>query len=216
MDEAEARKARLAAMRARAGGGVAGARAAGGLVTPQMLGAPPAPQFGGAGAGRPQPAEAPPKPMAPMAATGFYSSLHAPAAATPVLEAFSMGDMPQAFVGGRDRPQQPMHGPMGQHGMGSARGGWHGGRPPPPGPPRGRGGFPGPGMQMGGGFPRGQSEACARWLRGVCGLSLRFADHAALFFSRWRDFSLSCLVQIGVHGSGSRWRPDERSFRPVR
>ena len=148
MEEAEARKARLAAMRARAGGGTVAAGGRGGLLTPQMLGAPPVPSAGGAD----RPPEAPPKPMAPMPTTGFYSSLHTPVAETPILEAFSRGDVPQSFVGGRDRP--PIQHPMG--GMVNAGGGgWHG-RPPPPGPPRGRGGYPGPpGMQMGG-FHRGQ------------------------------------------------------------
>ena len=165
MEEAEARKARLAAMRARAGGGTSVAGPNPGLMTPQMLGAPPMPA-----ATRP-PAAAPPQPIAPMATTGFYSSLHTPAAATPILEAFSRGDMPQSlpqsFTGGRDRPFPQNHprGGMGNMGNMGGGGGWHAGMPPPPGPPpRGRGGFLGPPFMQMGGIHRGRQRMLTAFL----------------------------------------------------
>ena len=148
MEEAEARKARLAAIRARAGAGAGvggGPAAPGGLVTPQMLGAPPAGL---------NPAAMPARPPAPapMASTGFYTAMHTPGVNTPVIEAFSMGDRPQAApqrppFGGQPgqpppfNPHQPM-GHMMMGGMGGrGRGGWQG--------PAGRGGPMGgmPGMQ---------------------------------------------------------------------
>jgi hypothetical protein len=141
MEEAEARKARLAAMRARAEGAGAG----GGLLTPQMLGAAPV-LFSTGAAHAPRPA-----PMA-MAPGGFYTAMHTPTVNKPVvLESFSMGDRPQAPpqrppFGGQ---QLPFNQPMG--GMGArGRGGWHG--------PPGRGalmggmqGFQGPGPHRGAG-----------------------------------------------------------------
>jgi hypothetical protein len=145
MEEAEARKARLAAMRARA----EGAGAAGGLLTPQMLGAAPALFSTGAASAHG------PAPMA-MAPGGFYTAMHTPTVNTPVvLESFSMGDRPHAPP--QRPPQRPPFGghqlpfnqPMG--GMGArGRGDWHG--------PPGRGafmggmpGFQGPGPHRGAG-----------------------------------------------------------------
>ena len=163
MEEAEARKARLAAMRARAGGGGGGSAGGGGgiLMTPQMLGAPPP---GAMHSMAPAGVRRPPEPptAAPMAG-GFYTSMQTPGVNTPIIESFSMGDRampPQRppYAGMPPPPHQHFqHGgqmagmggmPMGDRG----RGGWQN--------PPGSGGFQGcmPGMQ-GNGQQRGLSSS---------------------------------------------------------
>ena len=154
MEEAEARKARLAAMRARASGGRGDTSAAGGggvLLTPQMLGAPPPDSLYSH-----PPSSRPPEPLstaplAPMASTGFYSAMQMPSLAqTPAIETFSMGDRPLP-------PQQQMHQmaglPTSFRGGVHVRGGAHANM-------QGRGGFHGGmhGMQAGG-PQRGESDS---------------------------------------------------------
>jgi hypothetical protein len=151
MEQAEERKARLAAIRERAkGAGASASTTGGGLVTPQMLGATAPPPF------LPTPAQQ----MAPMPAqAGFFTAMQTPTGSTPIIASFSMGDRAQPPP---QRPPPPGGPPPFQH-----RGGFRGGnmmmgrgRPQPPPPPGyGSGDFHGgmTGGMPGGPLHRGQS-----------------------------------------------------------